>query len=96
MKDPLEFDSETIFKLEQINANCQRKIKELESKLSEYKRSCIEWQKCAKDKNSKLIIAMEFIYMVEDHRKMPHQHSDAQTKLYCLTERARETMEKIK
>lgn len=40
--------------------------------------------------------AIEVIAMVEDHRKMPHQHKDAQTKLYCLTERAREFLEKHK
>lgn len=39
--------------------------------------------------------ANEIIAMVEDHRKMPHQHSDAQTKLYCLTERAGEYQKKF-
>ena len=34
--------------------------------------------------------------MVEDHRKMPHQHIEAQDKLYCLTERAREILEELK
>lgn len=38
----------------------------------------------------KLDEAVKVIEMVEDHRKMPHQHSDLQTRLYCLTERATE------
>ena len=30
--------------------------------------------------------------MVEDNSKMPHQHTDLQTRLYCLAERAREVL----
>lgn len=40
--------------------------------------------------------AITLIEMVEDHRKMPHQHEDLQTRLYCLTERAREFLEKYR
>lgn len=34
----------------------------------------------------------EFIEMVEDNTKMPHQHTDPQLRLYCLAERAREIL----
>lgn len=40
--------------------------------------------------------AYEIIEMMAGHRKMPHQHSDPQTKLYCLTERANEFLENNK
>jgi hypothetical protein len=39
---------------------------------------------------------LPIVEMLEDHRKMPHEHKDAQTKLYCLTERASEALKKIK
>lgn len=32
--------------------------------------------------------------MVMDNTKMPHQHSDLQTRLYCLSERAREVLKR--
>lgn len=38
----------------------------------------------------------ETLEMVEDNTKMPHQHSDPQLRLYCLTERAGETLSKHK
>jgi len=31
--------------------------------------------------------------MVEDNTRMPHPHSDHQTRLYCLAERAKEERE---
>ena len=34
----------------------------------------------------------EVLEMVEDPRKMPHQHEDLRTRLYCLAERAREVL----
>jgi hypothetical protein len=37
---------------------------------------------------------IEVLKMVEDNTKMPHQHSDLQTRLYCLAERAREVLAK--
>ena len=50
----------------------------------------------SKQLEQRLADAEEILGMVEDHRKMPHQHEDAQTKLYCLTERAAEYFEKHK
>lgn len=44
----------------------------------------------------RLAKAIEVLEMVKDHRKMPHQHADAYTKLCCLTERASEALGKIK
>lgn len=44
----------------------------------------------------KLSLAKEVLEMVVDNTKMPHQHSDLQTRLYCLAERAREVLDKIK
>lgn len=38
---------------------------------------------------------VEVLRMVEDNSKMPHQHQDLQTRLYCLAERAREVLEKV-
>lgn len=38
----------------------------------------------------------ELAEMVEDNTKMPHQHEDLQTRLYCLAERAKEVLEKVK
>lgn len=37
----------------------------------------------------------EVLEMVQDNTKMPHQHSDLQTRLYCLSERATEALKKI-
>lgn len=36
----------------------------------------------------------EVLKMVEDHRLMPHPHTDAYTKLCCLSERANEVLKK--
>lgn len=44
---------------------------------------------------SKLVIAKYVLEMVVDNTKMPHQHSDFQTRLYCLSERASEALEKL-
>jgi hypothetical protein len=40
--------------------------------------------------------AESVIDMVEDNRKMPHQHKDYYKRLCCLSERAREYNEKYK
>lgn len=37
----------------------------------------------------------ELAEMVQDNTKMPHQHSDYYERLCCLSERARETLEKV-
>ena len=60
--------------------------------LEEYGKSVI------KIKNLKAQVEMlgPIIRMVEDHRLMPHEHKNANDKLYCLTERAREALEKLK
>ena len=44
----------------------------------------------------KLAKSVECLEMVEDNSKMPHQHSDYYTRLCCLSERARQTLEEIK
>ena len=46
--------------------------------------------------NTNLSEAIEIIEMVEDNRKMPHQHDDYYTRLCCLSEQAREFLEKYK
>jgi hypothetical protein len=43
-----------------------------------------------------LELAKLVLEMVEDNSKMPHQHEDKQLRLYCLAERAREVLDKIK
>lgn len=45
---------------------------------------------------TKLQVALEFIDMVEDNSKMPHQHSDYYLRLCCLAERATEIKLKLK
>lgn len=45
---------------------------------------------------AKLQVAVEFIEMVEDHRKMPHQHIVAYDRINCLNNLATETLTKIK
>ena len=44
----------------------------------------------------RLIEAEKLIAMVEDNRKMPHQHKDYYERLCCLSERAREYFVKYK
>lgn len=39
---------------------------------------------------------IEVLEMVEDNRKMPHQHKDYYLRLCCLSERAKEVLEKYK
>lgn len=60
----------------------------------------VEYTKRLKTENQKLKKQVEIlkpiVEMVEDHRKMPHKHSHSRDKLYCLTERASEALEKIK
>jgi hypothetical protein len=62
----------------------------------------LEWREAARSEaeevnklqseNKKLREALE---MVMDNTKMPHQHSDLQTRLYCLAERAREALKEV-
>lgn len=72
------------------------KIKELEVKLDEMRNAKNNLRRDYAESQSKLAIAVEVLEMVEDNTKMPHQHSDLQTRLYCLTERATEALSKIK
>jgi hypothetical protein len=73
----------------------EQRIKELEEKLAlaDKKLKSFDSYVC---RDEKLVIAIEVLEMVEDHRKMPHQHEDLQTRLYCLTERAAEALKKIR
>lgn len=45
--------------------------------------------------HNKLALAVEFIEMVEDNRKMPHFHAEYQTRLYCLTDKATELLKQL-
>jgi hypothetical protein len=44
---------------------------------------------------AQVIEAEKVIGMVQDNTKMPHHHTDPQTRLYCLAERAKEFMGKF-
>lgn len=65
-----------------------------EEKIQGYKNMRSELLDMLKERDEKLHHAIQLIRMVADHRLMPHQHSDPQTKLYCLTERANEFLQK--
>lgn len=53
-------------------------------------RQCWEDSQAEERKRAQALVTLA--EMVEDHTKMPHQHSDLQTRLYCLTERASEAL----
>jgi hypothetical protein len=84
------FDTASKLHIEARDANL--KIKDLEEKLAEANARHTDINVALA---MKLSFAVEILEMVEDHRKMPHQHYDPVTKLYCLTERAREALGKI-
>lgn len=80
----------------------QNHIKELQAELAlkdswvKHHQGSVEatMKRCHKAEYN-LKLAMELIDMVEDNSKMPHQHTDPQTRLYCLTERAVELRDKL-
>jgi hypothetical protein len=83
-----------LVRLENYLRDAKERIKELELSLNLHRQAACENSERAIKAEAQNKIMREVLEMVEDNSKMPHQHSDLQTRLYCLAERAREALSK--
>lgn len=86
-------------KVRDLILECQSEIQKLKLRVKNLKFNN-DYVEEVEYKNSNLLAEVQkltaVLEMVQDNTKMPHQHTDPQLRLYCLSERASEVLEKLK
>lgn len=80
-------ESRLLFGLDELGAALTR-----ERRANGVLMDCENHIQALESQNKKLV---ELVKMVIDPRLMPHQHKDPQIRLYCLVERAQETLKEL-